>query len=185
MAPAVTCPQNTTADLPRDEIARWYRDHQHWLMQWLSHRLSSQQDAADVVQDTFVRVFGKWRREGAPHHAREPRALLVTVAKGILIDQWRRQDVERACLDALSLVSPQEYPDPQAWLQAVELLCRLRQVLDTLPERAQKVFLLAQVDGLPGREIAQHVGVSVATVERDLAAAWRACLATAQREGWM
>ena len=65
------------------------------------------------------------------------------------------------------------------------MLCRLHAVLERVSPRSQQVFLLAQVDGLAGREIAQRVGVSLATVERDLAAAWRACLTLARAEGWV
>jgi RNA polymerase sigma-70 factor (ECF subfamily) len=172
------------ADPAGDELDQWYRAHHRWLAHWLSGKLGCTHQAADVAQDTFVKVLGRWRRDGLPAAFQQPRALLVTVARGLLVDQWRRQDVERACLEALAQLPPEHAPAPEARMAAVQMLCRLHAVLERIAPRAQQVFLLSQVDGLPGREIAQRVGVSLATVERDLAAAWRACLALARDEGW-
>lgn len=176
---------NPRADPEGGEMERWYRDHHRWLAHWLAGRLGCTHQAADVAQDTFVKVLSRWRRDGVPAAFQQPRALLVTIARGLVVDQWRRQDVERACLDALAALLPEQAPPPEARLAAVQMLCRLHAVLERVSPRSQQVFLLAQVDGLAGREIAQRVGVSLATVERDLAAAWRACLTLARAEGWV
>ncbi|ULU26068.1 sigma factor [Dyella terrae] len=55
-----------------------YADHHGWLRGWLRHRLGNESDAADLAQDTFVRVI---RSRQAPE-IRQPRDFLATVARG-------------------------------------------------------------------------------------------------------
>ncbi|MGK9563787.1 sigma factor, partial [Salmonella enterica subsp. enterica] len=38
-------------------LSRLYRDHRSWLESWLRRRLGNAWDAADLSQDTFVRVL--------------------------------------------------------------------------------------------------------------------------------
>lgn len=48
-------------------------------------------------------------------------------------------------------------------------------MLDQLKPRVREAFLLAQLDGLTCAQIALRLGVSKATVERDLSKALHAC----------
>lgn len=56
---------------------------------WLRSKLGNAADAADLAQDTFVRLLQ--RREQLELHT--PRAFLRTVARGLVIDHW----VARSC----------------------------------------------------------------------------------------
>jgi RNA polymerase sigma-70 factor (ECF subfamily) len=69
-----------------------YSDHHGWLRGWLRGKLGNASDAADLAQDVFVRVLA--RRQ--PMQAREPRAYLSTIARGLVIDHWRRRELEQA-----------------------------------------------------------------------------------------
>lgn len=44
---------------PSPDIALLYSDHHGWLVGWLRRRLGNPCDAADLDQDTFVRVLGR------------------------------------------------------------------------------------------------------------------------------
>lgn len=74
-----------------------YCDHHGWLYGWLRRKLGNTQDAADLAHDTFIRLVTSRRFHSLND---EPRALLAHIAKGLMIDHWRRQDVEAACLTA-------------------------------------------------------------------------------------
>lgn len=66
-----------------------YRDHHNWLQGWLRRRLGNGCDAADLVQDTFVRLL----RAGNTASIREPRDYLATVARGLMVDFLRRRSL--------------------------------------------------------------------------------------------
>ena len=59
---------------------------------------------------------------------------------------------------------------PHAELQLLD------EALDTLPPRVRQAFLMAQLDGLKQRDIAEALGLSVPTIKKYIQRAWLACL---------
>ncbi|WP_312932016.1 sigma factor [Pseudomonas sp.] len=59
------------------DIQALYVEHHAWLQGWLWRRIGCRSDAADLTQDTFLRLF---RPATAPHEPdlRQPRAYLAT-----------------------------------------------------------------------------------------------------------
>ena len=149
-----------------------YSDHYGWLLAWLHRKLGCPAQAADVTQDTFLRVMLKQDAS----LLREPRAFLATVANGILVNWYRRQSLERAYLDALSLLPEPETPSPEQRLALLETLHQIDEALDKLPAKAKHAFLLSQVEGRRYAEIALLLEVSEITVKRYMKQAFRLCL---------
>jgi RNA polymerase sigma-70 factor (ECF subfamily) len=141
-----------------------YRDHHRWLTGWLRQRLGCPHNAADLAQDTFVKLL----------HAREtpqliePRAFLVTIAKRVMCNHFRRQELERAYLQALAQVPEACVPSEEHKAIIFETLLELDRLLDGLPGLVKRAFLLSQVDGLGQSEIAVQLEISLATVKRYL-----------------
>jgi RNA polymerase sigma-70 factor (ECF subfamily) len=50
-------------------------------------------------------------------------------------------------------------------------------MMEQLPPRVRRVFVLAQVEGQPYLDIARQLGISVAAVQRDMVKAWQHCYA--------
>ena len=156
-----------------ESIERLYADHHSWLQGWLRGRLGNAFDAADLAQDTFVRVL--LRRPLPP--LREPRSYLSTIARGLVVDHWRRRELEQAWLQTLSVLPEADIPSPESQLLVLEALVEIDRVLDSLKPAVRSAFMLAQLEGLSCPEIAKRLGVSLATVERHIAKALRACYA--------
>ena len=150
--------------LQRQDIATLYADHHGWLQGWLRKKLGSTACAADVAQDTFMRLLD---REDAVA-AREPRALLATVAQRVLFNHYRRQKLEQAYLDVLAQLPPLHTPSPEERAMLLATLSELDRMLDGLPPPVKRAFLLRQLDALPQEDIARQLGISLATVKRHL-----------------
>ena len=148
-----------------------YQDHHSWLTGWLRRKLGCPQNAADLAQDTFMRLLTA--RE-TPTLA-EPRAFLTVVAKRVLFNHYRRQDLERAYLQALAQMPEQVVPSEEERAIILQTLMELDQLLDGLPSPVKRAFLLAQIDGLSHAEIGARLGISVATVKRHLSKAALRC----------
>ncbi len=148
-----------------------YREHHSWLYQWLRQRLASEYEAEDLAHDTFTRILT--RRQESIHN---PRAYLTTIAKGILVNWYQRQSLEKAYLDALSQLPEPEIPSEDHRYIILESLHKIDIMLDTLPDRAKQVFLLAQIEGLKYETIAHRLEVSLITVKRDMKKALTQCL---------
>jgi RNA polymerase sigma-70 factor (ECF subfamily) len=108
---------------------------------------------------------------------REPRAYLTTIAHGLMVNLFRRRDIERAYLDSLALVEDAFAPSPERRALALEALIEIDRLLDGLPAKVRKAFLLAQLEGLRHGEIAERMQVSVSSVRQYLARAMQHCLA--------
>ncbi|CAM4204092.1 sigma-70 family RNA polymerase sigma factor [Kerstersia similis] len=162
---------------PSDSIARLYRDHHHWLQGWLSRRLSSTADAADLAQDTFLRVL---RHGGDTHALQEPRAYLATIAQRLVANLYRRRSLEDAYLSALASLPEASVPSAEASAILLDSLKRLDNMLASLPPRVRTVFLMSQLEGLPHEEIARRLGISLRTVQRHVLRGLEECILLAE-----
>lgn len=151
-----------------------YSEHHGWLFAWLRRKLGCGQHAADVAQDTFVRILAS--RNGLLG-VQEPRAYLVTTAKRLLIDQARRDLIEKAYLQelALAMSSNQGAPSAQELLEAVQALVQIEAALAGLSAKARQAFLLCYLDGQTHAQIAQQLGVSAKMVQKYLIQALTHC----------
>lgn len=154
-------------------VTELYTDHHRWLLGWLRHKLGCQHQAADLAQDTFLRILG-CRQDKLPG-LREPRAYLTTVARGLLIDQFRRRELERAYLESLASEPEATAPSPEQQQLALEALMEVDRLLDGLSAKARSAWLYSRLDGLSHGEIASLLGVSVPRVRQYLAGVARQC----------
>lgn len=155
-------------------LDNFYRDHRSWLENWLRRRLGNAWDAADLSQDTFLRVLAT---QGEPlANLREPRAYLVTVGKRLLINHYKRRSLEQAYLEALATLPEEAVPSPeQRWI-LLQTLQALDELLDDLPSVVRRAFLWSQLEGLGYAQIAERLKVSERTVKRYMAQAYAHCL---------
>lgn len=154
-----------------DSVHTLYSDHHSWLNTWLRSKLGNAADAADLAQDTFVRLLQ--RHEQLQLNA--PRAFLRTIARGLVIDHWRREELHRAYLQALAHVPEGQVPSAEARELLLELLERIARMLDGLKPKVRRAFLLAQCEGLTHKAIAEQMGISLRSVERHVADALYHC----------
>lgn len=160
---------NTTSHAGLDAL---YRQHHGWLRGWLRNRLNNSADAADLAQDTFVRVL----LARTADTLNEPRHYLTTIARGLVIDLYRRRSLEQAYLDALALRPEVHAPSAETRALILDSLMAIDHMLDGLGARTRAIFLAVQIDGLTYEKAAERVGVSVSTVRKHLARALMHCL---------
>lgn len=164
----------STALPPLHDIAALYGEHHAWLFAWLRRKVGCAHHAADVAQDTFVRVLAC--RDTLPPLA-EPRAWLATTAKRLLVDRGRRQvleDAYRAELAAMADLLPCA-PSPEEIVQAVQALARIADALAALPARPRTAFLLHFLEGESHAAIAGRLGVSTRMIHKYLVQALLHC----------
>lgn len=149
-----------------------YRNHHGWLLGWLRRRLGCAHDAADLAHDAFLRLL----RNPVDAPLREPRAYLTTIAHGLVVNHWRRREIERAWLEALMQQPEAAHPSPEVRALAIEALLEVDALLAALPDKPRRAFLMAQLDGLTYREIAAQLGVSERMVKKYMAQAMLHCL---------
>ena len=151
---------------PDDQLTQLYRRHAAWLKRMVRKRFVADEDADDIVQETYLRIS----RLADEHIVVHPKALLLRVARNAAIDRRRRagQGLLAAQLDAADErhLSVSDH-------QAEDLA--LKQIVMAMPLAYRDVFLLSRISGLTYEEIALEIGLSVKTVEWRMSRALRHC----------
>ena len=166
---------STVSPAHANHLSTLYSEHHGWLYGWLRGKLGNRAEAADLAQDTFVRLLGK--REVTPlAPLREPRGYLATIARGLLIDRYRRQALEQAYLEALAQQTESVSISAETHAIIIETLLAIDRLLDRLGARTRTIFLLAQIEELSYVDISRRLGVSLPTVKKHLVRAYTECL---------
>lgn len=165
-------------------IDQLYRDHQSWLHQWLRKKIGSNEHAADLVQDTFIKIL---QTRDELFGVKEPRAYLAVIARNLMIDQVRRKRIEQAYLNELSQM---EYildtvPSPEDQLQIIQAIDQICQALSAVSTKAQRAFVLHYFEGLTHKEVAEQIGVSTKMIQKYLAACLVQCYRMKQHQDFL
>lgn len=161
-------PSNT----PILDVGDLYVGNYFWLLTWLSKKLACPFDAADLAQDTFVKIV----HSNNVAEIKTPRAFLTTTATRLIIDLLRKRNLERKYLEALyhqqanSLIAT-----PQQIKESIETLNEIATLLEGLPEKVYRAFLMCRLDGLTYAEIGKELGVSTSMVKQYIARAMVHC----------
>lgn len=127
---------------------------------YLVYRGADKEQASDLAQDVFLRVWEKQMNIDTKTALR----LLYKMAREMFISQYRRETLElnyRVALENDSTdLSPEEH------LQYKELFSNYTKALAALSEKHRTVFLMSRLEGLKYHEIADRLQLSVKAVEK-------------------
>lgn len=140
------------------------RDYQK-LRTRLARRFGSSDFATEILHETYLRLGSL----DSTAVVRNANAYLYRAALNVAADA-REQDrrwVDKATIEAVRRRDDYEL-DPAEIFLARQEWRSLLVALDELPQRRRTVFLASRLEGLSHREIAERLGVSTDTVDREL-----------------
>lgn len=156
-------------------VAESLREFYTQILHFLRKRTDNASDAADMTQDVFTQWLGYQDRA----KVEQPRAFLFQMARNLLRDHWRRQQVRQAVHSEHVESEPEPLSDeryePMAAAQRLQRLDQLKAVLAELPPRRREALMLHRFEGLSQAQIAQRMGISVSMVEKHIAFALLHC----------
>lgn len=151
-----------------------FQEHYDDLLQFLARRMRDRQRAADVAQETYLKLVKIDAQAVQVLHAR---SFIFRVAGNLAIDAQRREQRLAASHDdsagAGEVACPA--PAPEAALLARERLRILDEALLQLSANARQALLLNRIEGLTQAQIAQRLGVSESMVAKYIGQALRHC----------
>lgn len=159
--------------LAQPQLHMLYADHHGWLQAWLRKKLGCAFTAEDLTHDTFLRMLVRPRELEA---GRDPRAYLTAIAKGLMVDHWRREEIERAWLAAMMQLPGATLPSAEHQAIVIETLMEVDRILASLAEKPRAAFLLAHLHDLTYAEIGAQLQVSERMVKKYMAQAMLHCL---------
>ncbi len=139
-----------------ERISRLFSEHNESLVKFLSTRLHSVQEAKEVAQEAYVRLLSL-EDAGAVSFLR---AFLFKTAANLAVDRIRSRGRQRQALDAGLCDDSREAPTPDREAAIAQEMAIVRRLIDELPPKCRRAFLLHRVHGAEFSEIAQEMGLS-------------------------
>lgn len=143
-----------------------FEQYQPVLFRYVLHSLHEADDAHDVVQETFVRI---WNRRADLKPELPLLALLFRVSRNLVRDRARHQEVRKRLEPEVPVSLYATTENPEDVLHGSELQERINEVVATkLPAKCREVFLLSRVEGMSNAEISERLGITTKTVENQI-----------------
>ncbi len=161
-------------NIPRAEwVTRLVKKHDDALRSFLYKLLRSEADAADVAQDSYLKLY----RLATPHEVKHPRALLFKTATNLAIKRlssWERNKIVAVDPKDLDALGSQERSSEKAAMYT-EALHELSLAIESLTPRRRRVLVLHKFLGMTNQEVADELGISHSTVEQHVTRALMQC----------
>ncbi|OLS59554.1 RNA polymerase sigma factor [Pseudomonas putida] len=157
------------SSMSTEELERAFKAHSRELRVFLYRQLHSTETAADLTQETWLRML----RQRPRTPVENLRAFIFRIARNLAIDHVRsrasreRHDQGLAYLYEVTGETP-ELIDTVAASQELETLDA---ALKRMGEPEQSIFLKCRLQGIAQKDVARELGMSLSSVEKHLASA--------------
>ena len=148
-----------------------FKEHYRPLCAFAFQYVKSSDDAEEVVQDLFVKL---WQDRKKLNITSSLKAYLFTAVRNRSLNAINKLKRNEALSDEMVDID-QNLPTGQAGEvdedEEEMRNARVRSAIEQLPEMRRKVFKMSRFDGLKYREIAEKLGISIKTVENQMGSA--------------
>jgi RNA polymerase sigma-70 factor (family 1) len=151
--------------LTKEEFKLLFDNYFDSVRSFLVYRGAEKEQASDLAQDVFLRVWEKKMDIDGDTALR----LLYKMARDMYISQYRREVLETNYISALENEPFDSSPEDQ--LRYKELFSGYTKALAELNEKQRTVFLMSRMEGLKYHEIANRLQLSVKAVEKRMSIA--------------
>ncbi len=151
-------------------LDEWFAEeilvHEEILMRYLRRNWSNRDEAFDIRQDAYVRVY----EAASDSRPVSPKAFLFATARNLMADRIRRDRVVSIEVmgDLESLNVSMDEPEPPEKAGVWQELKLLALAFDALPPRCREVVWLNKVEELTYQQVAERLGVTQKTVEKQM-----------------
>lgn len=160
-------PLNSDSDALISEVAKTYLSCRTSLLRFVGRFIHQTQDIEDIVHESFLRTYAA----EIDTQIRSPKAFLFRTARNLALKHLdkcstRLVDYLEDFESSEVLVDERSAEDAAEAQEQFAIFCR---AVSTLPLQCRRAFILRKVYGLTHKEIAEHLEISVSTVEKHLA----------------
>jgi RNA polymerase sigma-70 factor (family 1) len=132
--------------------------------------VKAKEPAEEIVSDVFIKV---WEKRKELEKIDNLKLYLYVATRHIALNYLEKQ--KRKPTNPIDYFQHGEFIsvhlDPEQLLITADMVALLRKAIDQLPPKCKVIFKLVKEDGLKYREVAEILGISIKTVENQLAIA--------------
>ena len=163
--------ENHRADMDERSFKRFVESYSNDLFYYARYLSRSKEEAEEIVSDVFFEV---WQNRAKIDEIQNIKAWLLTITHNKAISYLRKKEnlnppVSWDEIGNNTLPDNLQTPDEQ--LISKEEMNRINRIINSLPPRCKQVFILAKIEKLVYKEIAEILGISVKTINIHVAKA--------------
>lgn len=157
------------SDSRTESFIALFAESRRALHRYIRRFVRSGETAKEIAQEAFLRTYRE--RESVI----TLRAFLFSTARNLAANEIRhRRTVERdTAASADELLVPGEYESPELGFLRDERNRLIQQAIDRLPAQCRAAFTLRVFHECSYKEVADHLGISVKTVEKHISRGMR------------
>lgn len=158
-------PDEHSAETAAAYVEALFREHRGPLHRYLTGLLYNAEDAAELLQETYLRLL---RQEGLEHIEANARAYIFQIATNLARDYFRQRTAHSAERHTAveTHLADEELLVPEASVQWDDTLARFKAALMKLDPRVRDVFLLHRFRDMTYPDIARELNIGLRSVER-------------------
>ncbi|MBK6840665.1 MAG: RNA polymerase sigma-70 factor [Bacteroidetes bacterium] len=141
-----------------------FRSYYQRLCSYANTLLNDPDESEEVVQQVFIQV---WERREAMEINISIQAYLFKAVRNSCLNKLKHGKVRQIYAEEVTALAGQSEPASQITLQN-ELQEQIHRAIESLPEQCRIIFKLSRFDELKYAEIAEHLGISIKTVENQM-----------------
>lgn len=141
-----------------------YNRHWSFLVDTAFKRLQSRERAEDLVQDLFISLYQKRQ---VVEFTVSLQAYLGTALKYKILNEFRSENTRTNYKKSLFFKEVCKN-DLANQVEARDLNQKVDKILDTLPDKCKKVFLLSRRENQTNKDISRYLDISLSTVEKHI-----------------
>ncbi|MCQ6561177.1 RNA polymerase sigma factor [Paenibacillus mendelii] len=149
-----------------------YGGHSRKVFAYLLGRTTNKEAAADLLQDTFLRV---WNRIETVRGIPEDQQLhwIFAIASNLVKDHYRKSTFRKKTDETIRAEQIQPTGDLSQWLVGREQFRELEAAINELPEELRCILLMKVIGGMNSFQISDTLNIPAGTVRYRIAQARR------------
>lgn len=149
-----------------EDIEYLFREYYQPLCVHACRIVNDQAAAEDIVQDVFMKV---WNKREQINISTSVKSYLYKSTTNTALNYLERN--KQLTKSEFPEHEPSRLSGPEDQVTASQLKHRIDQAISTLPPKCKAIFILSRHEGLKYKQIAEHLDISVKTVENQMSIA--------------
>ena len=139
------------------------------LLKFAQTFFGDRQIAEEIVSDVMIKI---WEKRKGLSDITNLRVYLYISTKNTALNYLAKQKkAEIISIEHLNLDFPSNTLNPEQLMISAEMIRRINNAINSLPPRCKLIFKLVKEDGLPYKEVAEILDISIKTIDNQLAIA--------------